>query len=318
MRRRTFLIGVGGSIAWPHHGSRAQQRKVWRVAYLAAGAQDRQIEVFRKRMAELGYVEGENLTIQVRGAEGNYESLPVLAKELMEFHPDVIVAEATPAIAVMQKATSKIPIVMATVTDPIGSGFARSFSRPGGNLTGSAPMFGDLSAKSFDFLHLVLPAARKVAVLMSSNPTHVRMSELASSGAQTMGLSTVAFVALSPADLERTFADIKQAKCDALYVLADPFRPKIPKLAAAIQIPAIYQYSRYVEIGGLMSYGPDVVAVIAHSADYVDKILKGADPADLPLEQPTKFEFAVNLKTAKSLGLTVPESVLLLADKVIE
>jgi ABC-type uncharacterized transport system substrate-binding protein len=153
---------------------------------------------------------------------------------------------------------------------------------------------------------------------MSSNPTHARMLELANSGAKTMGLTTVSFMAQSPDDLDRTFAEIADAKCDALYVLADPFRPRIPDLAAATHIPAIYQYSRYVEVGGFMSYGPDVLAVIAHSADFVDRIFKGANPANLPLEQPTKFEFAVNLRTAKSLGLTVPESVLLLADKVIE
>ena len=288
------------------------------MAYLSSGATDRQIEVFRKRMGELGYVEGDNLRIEVRSADGNYAHLPTLANELVSLDPDVIVAEATPAIAAVQKLTSRIPIVMATVSDPIGSGFAKSFSHPGGNLTGSAPMFSDLTAKSFDFLHAVLPGARKIAILTSSNPTHVRTLEAARSGAQTMGLTIVSFLARSPADLDRTFSEIADAKCDALYVLADPFRPNIPGLAAAIHIPAIYQYSRYVEVGGLMSYGPDVIAVIAHSADFVDKILKGANPANLPLEEPIKFEFAVNLRTAKSLGLTVPESVLVLADKVIE
>ena len=317
MKRRTFLIGCGLSLAGAY-GSLAQQQRVWRVAYLSSGAIGQQIEVFRKRMGELGYVEGNNLRIETRSAEGNYRRLPTLANELINLDPDVIVAEATPAIAAVQKRTVKIPIVMATVTDPIGSGFAKSFSHPGGNLTGSAPMFGDLAAKSFDILHLVLPNARKVAILMSSNPTHARMLKSANSGAQTMGLTTVSFMARSPDDLDRTFTEIADAKCDALYVLADPFRPRIPDLAAATHIPAIYQYGAYVEIGGFMSYGPDVLAVIAHSADFVDRIFKGADPANLPLEQPTKFEFAVNLKTAKSLGLTVPESVLLLADKVIE
>jgi ABC-type uncharacterized transport system, periplasmic component len=317
MKRRTFLIGLGLSLAGAY-GSLAQQQRVWRVAYLSSGRIDRQIEVFRKRMGELGYVEGNNLRIETRSADGDYRRLPTLANELVNLDPDVIVAEATPAIAAVQKLTSKIPIVMATVTDPIGSGFAKSFSHPGGNLTGSAPMFGDLAAKSFDILHLVLPNARKVAILMSSNPTHARMLESANSGAQTMGLTTVSFMARSPDDLERIFAEIADAKCDALYVLADPMRPRIPDLAAATHIPAIYQYSRYVELGGFMSYGPDVVGVIAHSADFVDRIFKGANPANLPLEQPTKFEFAVNLRTAKSLGLTVPESVLLLADKVIE
>ena len=215
MQRRTFLIGVGLSLAGSH-GSLAQQQRVWRVAYLSSGAIDRQIQVFRKRMGELGYVEGNNLRIEVRSADGNYAHLPTLANELVSLDPDVIVAEATPAIAAVQKLTSRIPIVMATVTDPIGSGFAKSFSHPGGNLTGSAPMFGDLTAKSFDFLHAVLPKARKVAILTSSNPTHVRMLESARSGAQTMGLTIASFLARSPDDLDRTFTEIADARCDAL------------------------------------------------------------------------------------------------------
>jgi putative tryptophan/tyrosine transport system substrate-binding protein len=154
---------------------------------------------------------------------------------------------------------------------------------------------------------------------MSANPTHAQLYEVASKGARMIGLSTVPFVAATPADLERVFLEIKQAKCDALFALADPYRPKIPILAAATQIPAIYQYGYFVETGeGLMSYGPDVVALIAHAADPLHKILKGANPAELPVEQPTKFEFVLNLKTAKALGLAVPESVLLMADKVVE
>jgi putative ABC transport system substrate-binding protein len=180
-------------------------------------------------------------------------------------------------------------------------------------------MFGDLTAKSLEILHRVLPDAKTIGVLMSANPTHAQLYEVAREGARAIGLFTVPFVAATPTDLELAFQKIQQEKCDALYVLADPYRPKIPELAAATHIPAIYQYGYYVEAGqGLMSYGPDIVALIAHAADLLDRILKGANPADLPVEQPTKFEFVINLKTAKALDLAIPDAVVLQADIVIE
>jgi putative ABC transport system substrate-binding protein len=201
-------------------------------------------------MTGLGYIEGKNLIVDARAAEGRYDRLPGFAQEIVDLHPDAIVAEATPAIAAAQRATKTIPIVMAPVTDPIGSGFIESFARPGRNITGVANMFGDLTAKSLEILHRVLPNAKTVAVLMSANPTHAKLYDVASNGARMIGLSTLPFVAATPADLERTFTEIKQARCDALYTLADPYRPKIPELAAATQIPAIYQYGYFVEFGG--------------------------------------------------------------------
>jgi putative ABC transport system substrate-binding protein len=230
----------------------------------------------------------------------------------------VIVAEATPAIAAVQRETSSIPIVMSPSTDPIGSGFVKSFAHPGGNITGSANMFGDLTAKTLEFLHLVVPNARTVAVLMSSNPTHAPLFEVARTGAQRLGLTALPFVAPTPADLERLFGEIRKANCDALYVLADPYRPIIAELAISARLPSVYQYSLFVDIGGLMSYGPDVLSIFKRAAAYVDKIIKGASPADLPVEQPTKFDFVLNLKTAKVLGLSISDSVILLADKVVE
>lgn len=318
MRRRDFIAILGGAAVTGPLVARAQQQKSWRIGCLSSGRLD-SLDSFRRRIAEMGYIEGKNLTVDSRAAEGQYDRLPGLAKEIVDLHPDVIVAEATPAIAAVQRATKSIPIVMAPSTDPIGSGFVDSFARPGGNITGVANMFGDLTAKSFDFLHRVLPNAKTVAVLMSANPTHAKLYEVASKGARAIGMSTLPFIAATPTDLDRVFAEIKQARCDALYTLADPYRPKIPELAASIQIPAIYQYGYYVETGGgLMSYGPDVLALIAGAADYVDRIFKGANPAVLPIEQPTKFEFVLNLKTAKVLGLTLPESIVLMADKVVE
>jgi putative tryptophan/tyrosine transport system substrate-binding protein len=317
MRRRDFL-GILGGVAGSPPAVWAQQQKTWRVGYLISGPAD-SLDVFRRRMAELGYVEGKNLVVEVRAAEGRYDRLPGLAKEIVDFRPDAIVAEATPAIAAVQRATKTIPIVMAPATDPVGSGFVQSFAHPGGNITGVANMFGDLTAKTLEILRRVLPDARLVAVLMSANPTHAQLYEVARKGAEMIGLSTAPFVAATPADLDGVFQAIKQAKCDALYALADPFRPRIAELATANQIPAIYQYRVFVETaGGLMSYGPDIQALIAHAADLLDKIFKGTAPAELPVEQPTQFEFVLNLKAAKELGLALPESVVLLADKVIE
>jgi putative ABC transport system substrate-binding protein len=317
MKRRMFLGVIGGAVAgWPL-ATRAQQQKIRRIGCLISGPAN-SLDSFRQRMADLGHIEGKNLIVDARAAEGRYDRLPGFAKEIVDLRPDAIVAEATPAIAAAQRATKTIPIVMAPATDPIGSGFVESFAHPGGNITGVANMFGDLTAKSLEILHRVLPDAKMVAVLMSANPTHAQLYEVASNGARMIGLSTAPFVAATPADLDRVFLEIKQAKCDALYVLADPFRPKIPELAAVIRIPAIYQYDVFVESGGFMSYGPDIRGLIAHAADSLDKIFKGANPAELPVERPTKFEFVLNLKTAKALGLALPESIMLMADKVVE
>ena len=318
MRRRDFLRLVGGvAVVWPS-GIHAQQPKIWRIACLTSGP-PQSLDSFRQRLADLGYIEGKNLIVDIRSAHGQYDRLPGFAKELVELHPDVVVAEATPAIASAQRSTETIPIVMAPATDPIGSGFVTSFARPGGNITGVANMFGDVTAKSLEILHRVLPAAKTIAVLMSANPTHAKLYEVARDGAKLIGLSTIPFIAATPADLEKTFENIKQEKCDALYVLADPYRPRIPELAAANHIPAIYQYGYYVETGqGLMSYGPDIVGLIAHAADFIDRIFKGASPRDLPVEQPTKFELVLNLKTAKALNLVISDAVVLQADRVVE
>jgi putative ABC transport system substrate-binding protein len=317
MKRREFILGIGAAMAAPY-GVSAQQQRVWRIGFLGSGRLDLALPVFRKQMAEQGYVEGKSFIIDIRQAQGHYDLLPGFAKEIIAASPDVIVAEATPAIAAVQRETSSIPIVMSPSTDPVGSGFVKSFARPGGNITGFANMFGDLTAKSLEFLHLVVPTARTVAVLMSNNPTHAPLFEVARTGGQRLGLTVLPFVAPAPADLERAFLEMKKASCDAVYVLADPYRPMVAKLALSAHIPSIYQYSLFVDIGGLMSYGPDVLNIFERAAVYVDKIIKGANPADLPVEQPTKFYLVLNLKTAKALGLSVPEAVIALADKVVE
>jgi putative ABC transport system substrate-binding protein len=305
--------------------ARAQQTKLWRVGYLSPASSPLNnpvdaavFEAFRKQMNDLGYVEGKNLVIEGRFAEGQFDRLPGFANELVSLPCDVIVAVATPAIAAAQRATSAIPIVMSPSTDPIGSGFIKSLARPGGNITGVANLYGDVTPKSVEFLHAVLPNAKKVAVLLSSNPTHPPLYEIARAGAQSLGVLTVRIFAPTPADLERAFQDIAKENCDALFVLADPMRPSILTLSTDYKLPSIYQIALYVEAGGLASYGSNLPAMFSLAATYVDKILKGANPAGLPVEQPTRFEYVVNLRTAKSLGLSIPETVILRADKVIE
>jgi ABC-type uncharacterized transport system substrate-binding protein len=307
------------------------ERRCWHVRFSAASRRKRDIartlnnppdravfDAFRAEMRELGYVESKNLIIDNRDADGKVERLPSLVNELLALSPDVIVAIATPAIAAAQNATSTIPIVMAPATDPVGSGFIKSLAHPGGNITGMANMFGDAIGKSVELLHIILPSAKRIAVLMSTNPTHPPQYERASAAAKNLGLAVVPVKAPTPGDLEQAFDVMRQENCDALFVLADPTRPAIVTLAAKSRIPAIYQYSEFVDLGGLASYGPALKPIFQKVAQYVDKIFKGAGPADLPVEQPVVFELAVNLRTAASLGLTMPDSIMARADKVIE
>jgi putative tryptophan/tyrosine transport system substrate-binding protein len=324
MQRREFITFIGSTVAWPLV-ARAQQSsaKVWRVAYLYPGSFDNPVDratfdVFRAEMRELGYVEGKNLVIDTRTAEGKAERLPSLTNELISLRPDVIVAIATPAIAAAQHATLTIPIVMTPATDPVGSGFIKSLAHPGGNITGVANMFGDSIGKSVELLHTILPSAKRIAVLMSTNPTHPQQYALVEGAAKTLDLVVVPVLAPTPADLEQAFNKMGQEKCDALFVLADPTRPTIISLAAKTKIPALYQFSAFVDLGGLASYGASLPPLWRKAAAYVDKIFRGADPAELPVEQPVVFELALNLKTAASLGLTIPDGVMARADKIIE
>jgi putative ABC transport system substrate-binding protein len=325
MKRREFIGLVGGAAAtWPL-AARAQQPsgKIWRVAWLspvfADTVFDREIiEAFRAEMRELGYVEGKNLVVDSRFGEGHIERLPSLTSELIALRPDVVVAIATPAIAAAQRATSTIPIVMSPATDPVGSGFIKSLARPGGNITGVANMFGDSIGKSVELLHAILPTARRIAVLMSSNPSHPKQYALLEATAKALDLVPIPITAATPADLQQAFKEMKLANCDALFVLADPIRPTILTLATEAKIPAIYQFTGWVDLGGLASYGASQTPLFRKAAQYVDKIFKGASPAELPVEQPVAFELALNLKTAAALGLSIPDAVVARADKVIE
>jgi putative ABC transport system substrate-binding protein len=324
MKRRDFVGVVGATIA-SVSGVFAQQTlaKIWRVSYLYPGSldnpADRKIfDVFRDEMRTLGYIEGKNYLLDSRSADGKIERLPALVGEMIALRPDVFVAIATPAIAAAQRATSTIPIVMAPATDPVGSGFVKSLAHPGGNITGMANMNGDSVGKTVELLCTIVPGAKRIAVLMSSNTTHPWQYRLAESAIKKLGLVAVPIKAPTEADLEPAFEEMKQESCDALFVLADPTRPTIVSLAAKFNVPAIYQNAIYVEMGGLLSYGSTVEPIFRKVAHYVDEIFKGADPAELPVEQPIVFELAINLKTAATLGLTIPDSVVARADRVIE
>lgn len=325
MRRREFVTLVARAAAlWPSIALAQQPAgKVWRVAYLHPETLDHPaarltFDAFRAEMRALGYIEDKNLVIDSRNGEGKAERLPSLVTELIARRPDVIVAIATPTIAAAQRATSTIPIVMATATDPVRSGFIKSLAHPGGNITGMANMSGDAVGKSVELLHSILPSAKRIAVLMSSNPTHPEQYELVETAARRLDLTVVRVIAPTPDDLEQAFDRIQQENSDALFVLADPTRPKIVSLAAETKIPAFYQFSAFVDLGGLASYGPDLKAVYRKAADYVDKIFQGANPAELPVEQPVVFEFALNVRTAAALGLTIPDNIIARTDKVIE
>lgn len=301
----------------------ARAERVWRVGYLYSGNLDNPadragFDLFRSELARLGFAEGKNVIIQTAFAKGSPSALPALAKELVDFRADVIVAIATPAIAAAQRATSNIPIVMMPATDPIGSGFVKSLAHPGGNVTGMANMYGDSIGKSVELLHSLLPQVKRVAVLMSSNPTHPQQLDIARTALNALGLAAVPAMAPNQSDLEAAFDTISSEKCDALFVLADPVRPPIVKLAAKAKLPAVYQYTGYVDLGGFASYGPEFNAILRKGAEYVAKILRGAIPAETPVEQPVVFELVVNLKTARELGINVPESILVRADRIIE
>jgi putative ABC transport system substrate-binding protein len=313
-RRAALVGGIVGLVNQTH----AQTSRTWRLAYLGSGRATVTIPVIKNTLQGLGYQEGRNLTVDVREAGGNYALLDGLVQELVALKPDVIVAEATPAIAAAQKATTTIPIVMAPSTDPVGSGFVRSFARPGGNITGVANMFGDLTAKTFDIIRLVFPRAKKIGVLTSNNPTHAGLFAVAQDAGKAIGMEVENYTALTPEDLDATFARMKAANQELVYVLADPTRPTLPSIALKYRLPSIYQVNTYPELEGLMSYGPEILELFVKAAHYVDRIFKGANPAEIPVEQPTRFIFVVNLRAAKLLDVQIPESVLLMAEKVIE
>jgi putative ABC transport system substrate-binding protein len=281
------------------------------------------LEAFRQGLRDLGYVEGQNLVIESRYAEGREERLPDLAAELVRLKVDVIVAGG-PAIRAAQHATSTIPIVMAVTGDPVQSGYVASLARPGGNITGVSVLGAELTGKRLEILKETVPQSTRIAVLANpATPTYGALMHDLTVTARALGLHLHVLELRSPDELDPAFAAMRRAGAEALFVVEDPLlidhlRGRIADLAATHRLPAIYSWKMSVAAGGLMSYGPSMPDMTRRAATYVDKILKGTTPGELPVERPMKFELVINLKTAKALGLTIPPTLLFQADEVIQ
>src|SRR5712691_7496139 len=280
------------------------------------------VEAFLEGMRALGYVEGQNLVLEYRAAAGHYERFPALAAELVQLKPDVIVTQGTPAALAAKDATTTIPIVMVGVGDPVGSGLVASLARPGGNITGLSLLGPELVGKQLEFLKDVLPTVSRVAVLWNpANPAQALQVRAADVAAQALGVQLHRVEARGPDAFDSAFAVMTSAHAGALLVLVDNIffehRRRLAELAAMSHLPTMHQDRALVEAGGLISYASSPPDLWRHGATHVDKILKGAKPADLPVEQPTKFELVINLKTAEALGITIPPTLLFQADDVI-
>jgi putative ABC transport system substrate-binding protein len=330
MERRRFIEMIGGGLLAAPLAAEAQQAaKVARIGYLAGNlaASPHVHEAFRQGLRDLAYVEGRNVVIEYRDAEGKPERLPALAAELVALKVDVIVAAGgTRGALAAKQATRTIPIVFAVVGDPVTDGLVTSLARPGGNVTGSSLLAPELIGKCLELLKQAIPGVSRVAVLWQpgAGPERTEKDLLkgADVAARALGVRLQFVEARGPDDFDRAFSEMTRARADALTVLSSAMfineRRRLVDLAAKHRLPAVYPYRESVDAGGLMAYGPNVADSFRRAATYVDRILKGAKPADLPVEQPTKFELVINLKTAKALGLKIPQSVLGRADEVIQ
>jgi len=320
MRRIGLAVMLTVSFIVAPLAAGAQQRaKVPRIGILSSDAASTREEAFRQGLRDLGYVEGQNVAIESRYADGRFEKLPGLATELVRLNVDVIVASPTEAIRAAQGATKTIPIVMAFSGDPVGSGIVAQLGHPGGNITGLTTMAAELTAKRLEFLKAIAPTISRVSFLANQATPKQFVSEVEAPG-RVMGVHISAVMVQDANELDRTFAAMAKGAVDGLVVdlVLHEYRRRIADLAIRHRFPAVSGPREFAAAGGLMAYGPDYRDLFRRAATYVDKILKGVKPADLPVEQPTKFELVINLKTAKALGLTIPQSVLLRADQIIE
>jgi putative tryptophan/tyrosine transport system substrate-binding protein len=326
MKRREFITLLGGSaVAWPVVARAQQAGKLPTIGFLGAStasAESQRVAAFVQRLRELGWIEGRTVAIEVRWGEGRNERYADIAAEFVRLKVDVIVTQGTLTVIAARQATSVIPIVFAGAADPVGNDLVASLARPGGNVTGLSNQGTDLAAKRLELLREIVPAFARVAIMGNvGNPAIVLEMREVQAAARMLGLEVAILEIRRAEDIASAFPAL-QVRADALYVAADPLlgtnRIRINTLALGARLPTIHDFREYVEAGGLMSYGPNLVDVFRRSADFVDKILRGAKPDDIPVEQPTKFDLVINLTTAKALGLTIPESFLLRADEVIE
>jgi putative ABC transport system substrate-binding protein len=326
MRRREFMTGVGGAmVAWPLVARAQQPPRLPTIGLLVPGTPEshgKWVAAFAQRLSELSWIEGRTVAIEYRWAEGRNERMAEMAAEFVRLKVDIIVTSAYGAVASKQ-ATSVIPIVFAAFSDPVAVGIVASLARPGGNATGlTVQATAEIAGKRLDLLREVVPAFRRLSILANvGNLAYQQETGELQAAAARFGVEATILEILRAEDIAPAFEAVKN-RTDALYVLSEPLmnanRVKINTLALGARIPTIFGFREFVDAGGLMSYGPNFADLFRHAADLVDKILRGAKPADLPVQQPTKFDLIVNLTTAKALGLKIPESFLLRADEVIE
>ena len=325
MDRRAFLQALGpGILAAPIAAEAQQAGKTPRVGYLGTRTlADFGVDAFRQALHELRWVEGQNIVVEWRFAEGKLERLPELAAELVRLKPDVIVAQATPGATAAKNATQTIPIVMVPVADPVAVGLVTSLARPGGNITGVSANGVEIVGKQLELLKETVPKVRRVAILLNpTNPSSRDVLKEANAAARSLGVQLQPVEARDADQLDAAFAAMARERAEGVLVMQDTafvlYRQRFADLAAKSRLPAAYGWKEHVETGGLMSYGASLRDLFRRGATFVDRILKGAKPGDLPVEQPTKFELVINLKAAKALGLTIPRSVLARADQIIE
>jgi putative ABC transport system substrate-binding protein len=315
----TILLSAGITASQP-------PQAIPRIGVLSSSSPEREriyLAAFEEGLRDLGYSEGKNLRIERRYATGEYGALPGLAAELVRLKADILVVTGTPAARAAKNATNVIPIVTVTAGDPVGTGLVTNLARPGGNVTGLTDLAADVVTKRLELIKEVIPSATRFAVLLNpDNPISLPQLRLTQEAAPVLGVNILSIEARRLDDIERAFVTMRAKHVTALLLIADGLfgsnRKRIVELSAKSRLPAIYWRREFVEDGGLMAYGTSISDLYRRASVYVDRILKGAKPADLPVEQPTKFEFVINLKTAKSLDLTIPPSVLLRADQVIE
>ena len=325
--RRKIVLAAGALLAAPMASFAQRQSRVWRIGFLTNGTVNStkgQLDAFVRGLNELGYFEGRNIIFESRFAEGKLDRLPALVAEMLAQKIDVIYAPSGIAAQAAKKSGTMVPIVFAFAPDPIGQGFGTSLSRPGGSMTGLTSTHTELSAKRVQLLKEAFPTTRRIAVLYFLAPSGAGVAEqLAETerAAKILGVEIVTEESPQMEDFERAFASIRKQRPDALIVIENPIfftnRMRLTELAASLRIPAIYNVSEYVHAGGLMSYGASYADLSRRAASYVDKILNGRAPGDLPIERPTKFELVINMKTARAIGITIPQSVLLRADQTV-
>jgi putative tryptophan/tyrosine transport system substrate-binding protein len=326
MRRRYFIKAIAGlAAAWPIVASGQQVPPPRRIGVLLVGLtpESKSAQSFIQGLRDAGYTIGRDVTVEWRLANGDYDRVPELVADLVRNKVDVMVMDSTIGTEAAMRATSTIPVVMALVVDPVGSGLVKSLARPGGNVTGLSMMTSDLNSKRLQMLKDIVPGLTRVAVLWNpDHPFHHQVIKELKGIAPSLSIALTLEGVQSADDLDQTFADIRRVGAQALYVVEDPFffsaRVQLLKLSSEARLGTIHELRRWPEEGALMSYGPVLDDLFRRAAIYVDRILKGANPAGLPVEQPTKFEFVINLKTAKALGLSVPSGLYAIADDLIQ